>query len=205
MIVSKYTPLLITGLLATLVYCGCGPRFLRSGDSSDFESAAMSTRLDRKDLSGMFNEASKALQQGGVMKHWKALNRDGRQATLALLSIENETSEHVDSSLRTLAKKLETQLINDGIVTVLSRSNQPELLKEIQNQEGQAFDQARVASMGRQLGAQYLLTGKLYDITEKNSEARRVQYFLFMQVIEVETGAIRWQIEVERLKGLQAG
>ena len=87
----------------------------------------------------------------------------------------------------------------------MSRSNQPELLKEIQNQEGQAFDQARVASMGRQLGAQYLLTGKLYDITEKNSEARRVQYFLFMQVIEVETGAIRWQIEVERLKGLQAG
>ena len=205
MTVSKYSPLLITSLLATFVYCGCGPRFLRSGDSSDFESAAMSTRLDRKDLSGMFNEASKALQQGGLMKHWKALNRDGRQATLALLSIENETSEHVDSSLRTLAKKLETQLINDGIITVLSRSNQPELLKEIQNQEGQAFDQARVASMGRQLGAQYLLTGKLYDITEKNSEARRVQYFLFMQVIEVETGAIRWQIEVERLKGLQAG
>jgi hypothetical protein len=202
---SKYIPLLLCGLLIALSYAGCGPRFLRSGDSSDFESAAMSTRLDRKDLIGMFNEASKSLQSGGLMKHWQALNRDGRQATLALLSIENQTSEHVDSSLKTLAKKLETQLINEGTVTVLSRSNQPELLKEIQNQEGKAFDQARVASMGRQLGAQYLLTGKLYDITEKSAEARRVQYFLFMQVIEVETGAIRWQIEVERLKGLQAG
>ena len=205
MTISKYIPLLIICFLVTTAYFGCGPRFLRSGDSSDFESAAMSTRLDRKDLIGMFNEASKALQEGGLMKHWRALNRDGRQATLALLSIENETSEHVDNSLRTLAKKLETQLINDGVVTVLSRSNQPELLKEIRGQEGRAFDQARVATMGRQLGAQYLLTGKVYDITEKSSEARRVQYFLFIQVIEVETGAIRWQIEVERLKGLQAG
>ena len=76
---------------------------------------------------------------------------------------------------------METTLINDGVVTVLSRSNQPELLKELKKQGQAAFDQARIAIMGRQLGAQYLLTGKLYDITEKSLNGRRVQYFLFMQ------------------------
>jgi penicillin-binding protein activator len=193
----------ITLIMAS--HFGCGPRYLRSGESSDFEEAAMSTRLDRKDLESMFKEATQSLSKAGLMRHWKALSRDGQLATLAVLSIENETSEHVETSMMTLVKKLETTLINDGVVTVLSRSNQPELLRELKTQGSSAFDQARIAVMGRQLGAQYLLTGKLYDITEKSLKGRRVQYFLFMQVIEVETGAIRWQMEVERLKGLTAG
>ena len=62
--------------------------------------------------------------------------------------------------------------------------------------------QQRVAKVGRQLGAQYFLTGKIYSITEKSEDSGRVQYFLFMQIIEVETGAIRWQKESKALKGI---
>ena len=201
------TRTIISLILLTLCIdlSGCGPRYLRSGEDRSFEDAAMSTRLDRRDLEVMFKRATAALDKGGLMRHWKALNRDGQQATLAVLSIENETSEHVDTSLMTLVKKLETSLINDGIVTVISRSQQPSLIRELRAQGGKEFDQAQVAAMGRQLGAKYLLTGKLYDIAEKSAKGRRVQYFLFMQIIEVETGAIRWQIEVDTLKGLTAG
>lgn len=188
-----------------LEFSACGPRYIRSGEDNSFEEAAMSTRLDRRDLEGMFKRATAALDKGGLMRHWKAMSRDGQQSTLAVLSIENETSEHVDTSLMTLVKKLETSLINDGVVTVISKSHQPNLLRELRTQGGKEFDQAQVAVMGRQLGAQYLLTGKLYDIAEKSEKGRRVQYFLFMQIIEVETGAIRWQIEVDTLKGLTAG
>ncbi len=203
---TRSTPcysLIILGF--SLYLAACGPRYLRSGEDASFEGSAMSTRLDRHDLEKMFKRADGSLSKAGLMKHWKALNRDGQQVTLAVLSIENETSEHVDTSLMTLVKKLETNLINEGVVTVVSRSHQPELLREIKSQGSSAFDQAQVAIMGRQLGAQYLMTGKLYDIAEKSSNGRRVQYFLFMQVIEVETGAIRWQIEVDALKGLTAG
>ena len=196
---------IFTLMILCLQLFACGPRYLRSGEDRSFEDAAMSTRLDRRDLEIMFNRATTALDKGGLMRHWKALSRDGQSATLAVLSVENETSEHVDTSLMTLVKKLETSLINDGVVTVISRSHQPSLLKELRAQGGKEFDQAQVASMGRQLGAQYILTGKLYDIAEKSAKGRRVQYFLFMQVIEVETGAIRWQMEVDTLKGLTAG
>lgn len=192
-------------LISLLGGSACGPRYVRSGEDTGFEDAAMSTRLDRRDLENMFDRASKSLIESGLMKSWKAFNRDGRQMTLATLPVDNETTEHVESSLSTLIKKLETSLINEGDVTVISRSHQPEVLAEIRNQQGTAFDPTRVAEFGRQLGAQYLLTGKLYDVAEKSEQGRRVQYFLFIQVIEVETGAIRWQVEVETLKGLKAG
>ena len=199
--------LLITSLIFSqaILLAACGPQFVRSGDDSDFERSAMSTRLDREDLKKLFAECTKSLHSGGLMKSWKGLKRDGQQATLAVLPIVNETSEHIDGALQALLKKLETDLINEDIVAVISRVDQPTLLNELKAQQGSAFDPLKVAQMGRQLGAQYFLTGRVYDVAEKGAKGRRVQYFLFMQVIEVETGRIRWQMSSETLKGLIKG
>ncbi|MBM4292746.1 MAG: penicillin-binding protein activator LpoB, partial [Deltaproteobacteria bacterium] len=191
--------------LSALALSACGPAYVRSGEDSDFEGAAMSTRLDKTDLERLFKGCSTDLFRSGLMKHWRALKRDGREGVLAVLPIVNETSEHIDGALQALLKKLETQLINEGDVAVVSRADQPLLLRELKTQQGDAFDPLRVAELGQQLGAQYLLTGRVYDITEKGDEGRRVQYFLFMQVVEVATGRVRWQISEETLKGLVGG
>ena len=200
-------PLLITSAILSLglTLFACGPQFVRAGEDSDFERSAMSTRLDREDLKKLFAECTKSLNSGGLMKSWKGLKRDGQQATLAVLPIVNETSEHIDGALQALLKKLETDLINEDTVAVISRVNQPALLSELRAQQGAAFDKLKVAQLGRQLGAQYFLTGRVYDIAEKGAKGRRVQYFLFMQVLEVETGRIRWQMSSETLKGLIKG
>ena len=60
----------------------------------------------------------------------------------------------------------------------------------------------KAAQLGKQLGVSYFITGKVYDSAEKSGSERRIQYFLFMQAIEVETGAIRWQSEANLTKGL---
>ena len=44
-----------------------------------------------------------------------------------------------------------------------------------------------------QMGAKYAVTGKVQASDERTDDARRVQYFLFMQVLELETGVIRFQ------------
>ena len=208
---THQTPLNLTLALAlTLAFTAplttaCGPSYVRSGEDSDFEGAAMSTRLDKRDLERLFKQCSTDLFKSGLMKHWRALKRDGREGVLAVLPVVNETSEHIDGALQALLKKLETELINEGEVAVVSRVDQPMLIKELKTQQGDAFDPLRVAEMGQQLGAQYLLTGRVYDVTEKGDEGRRVQYFLFMQVIEVATGRVRWQVSVDILKGLVQG
>jgi len=46
---------------------------------------------------------------------------------------------------------------------------------------------------GRQLGVKYYVTGKAQSAEERTEDERRVQYWLFMQVIDVETSAIKWQ------------
>ena len=62
---------------------------------------------------------------------------------------------------------------------------------------------ATVQRFGRMLGVKYIFTGKITSVDERLNKVRRVQYSLFLQVIEVETGAIRFQGEVTRSKQLK--
>ena len=76
------------------------------------------------------------------------------------------------------------------------------LLAELRTQQGKEFDQARAVSMGRQLGVAYFVTGRVVDNAERTADARRVQYFMFMQALDVATGAIVWQNEAAITKAL---
>jgi hypothetical protein len=77
------------------------------------------------------------------------------------------------------------------------------LSREIGIQHGSTYDPATAQRLGRQLGAQYFLTGKLTAVDERLKKTRRVQYSLFLQVIEIESGRVRFQFESARTKALK--
>ena len=159
-------------IVLVLAMVACGPTYVRDTDVEGLDDAAMSTGLDRADLDRLFAENVESLMNSGVSRAWR--EESGAQPTLRLERFANETSEHIDSQLEALLSKLETQLINAGDVLVLAEGND----------------------------ARYHLTGKAYDSAEKTSDARRVQYFLFMKVVDTETGAVRWQNEAAITKAL---
>ena len=186
-------------LLAAGLGAACGPRYVRDTDVPDIDEPAMSTRLDRKDLERLFDECIDSLMHSAIVAQWRA---SSEPPLVAVFPIANETSEHIDSQLAALLSKVETALINNGVAQVVARERQQELIAEVERQRGGAFDPRHAARYGRQLGARYFITGKIYDSAERVDEERRVQYFLFMQLIDVETGAIRWQHEANLTKAL---
>ncbi|MEZ4473057.1 MAG: penicillin-binding protein activator LpoB [bacterium] len=189
-------------LALALALPGCGPAYVRGSENPELDEYAMSTGLDKKDLEKLFDENADSLMKSGAVRRWKDMAREGKDAKIAIFRVKNETSEHIDSQLQALLSKFETRLVNSGDVTVISREQQDTLIEELRKQQGAAFDPNNSAQLGRQLGAQYFLTGKVYDSAEKTGDERRTQYFLFMQVIEVETGVVRWQNEANLTKGL---
>ena len=191
--------LLGTVIIALLSGCGGGPAYVRGSDVPELDEYAMSTKFDKRDLEKLFKENQGHLESSGLMKRWKMSTKDVR---VAVFTIKNDTSEHVDSQLETLLAKFETALINSGTVTVISRERQRMLVEELKLQRSAAFNPGQTAQLGKQLGAQYFITGKLTSSSEKTGSEKRVQYFLFMQAVEIETGAVRWQTEANLTKGL---
>jgi penicillin-binding protein activator len=191
----------------SLVLLGCslflstacaGPQAVRGDDVQGLDTDAMSTGLDKRDLQKLMSENMNALDGSAVVKRWESESRP----QLAVLPFRNETSEHIDSALDALLSDIETNLINAGHVSVISLENQASLLAEIKRQQGDGFDQGKAAAYGRQMGVKYIITGKVFSTDEKIKDQRRVQYYLFMQVLEVETGQILFQNKASLTKAM---
>jgi penicillin-binding protein activator len=185
-------------LIWAAALAGCHPTPVRGEEVPGLDDEAMSTGLDRRDLQKMLHDNMSALQSSAVIQRWQSENRP----SLAVLPIRNETSEHIESSIDSLISDVETILINGGHVRVISHENQGALTDEVRRQQTDAFDQSTVARWGRQVGAKYFVTGKIFSNDERNDNERRVQYTLFMQVLETETGEVLFQSKASVTKAL---
>ena len=188
--------------LSLSAIAGCKPKAIRGGEGTEnpnFDEGAMSTGLDRRDLEDLMKKNMSSLVGSPLWAQWRG---DADTPIVAIWPIKNETSEHLDDQMLTLLSDMETELINSGVVAVVSRERQAEMMAEANLQQGADFNPALAAELGRQIGAKYFLTGKLQSVDERINKERRVQYTLFMQVIEVETSLVRFQTKSERTKGI---
>jgi len=183
---------------------GCAARATRGGEGTanpDLDRPALSVTLDRDDITYLVADYLKRLE---VSPFWQeSVKGASKPPVVAIWPIQNATTQHLDDQMLTLLSSIETSLINTGRVLVIDRSSQESLAREIGVQQGSAYDPRTAQRMGRQLGAQYFFTGKITSVDERLNKTRRVQYTLFLQVIEIETGLIRFQNEVARSKALE--
>jgi len=190
--------LLTAAATLALASCSSGPRAVRGTDEPGLDYEAMSTGLDKRDLQRMMNENMQVMRTSAVVQRWMQEDRP----PVAVLPLQNETSEHIDSALNALISDIETQLINWGAVRVISLQNQQNMMEEIRRQYSDGFDQTKIAHWGKQIGARYFVTGKVYTTDERVGDQRRVQYYLFIQVMNVETGEILFQNKTNTTKAI---
>lgn len=197
--------LAVPALLALLTLAaGCAPRAYRGGEGTarpDLDRPAMSVTLDRDDITYLVSDYLSRLEASAFWQ--QTVKGAPRPPVVAIWPIQNATTQHLDDQMLTLLSSIETALVNTGDVQVVARDRQDELAREIGIQHGAMFDPRSAQRLGRQLGAQYFFTGKITGVDEKLSNMRRVQYTLFLQVLDIETGLIRFQNEVARTKALQ--
>ncbi|MDD9945840.1 MAG: penicillin-binding protein activator LpoB [Myxococcales bacterium] len=178
--------------------CGGGRRAVRGDDEPGLDHAAMSTSLDRRDLQKALNENMQIMRNSAIVQRWMGENRP----PVAVLPMRNETSEHIDSALQALITDVETQLINWGAVRVISLENQQQMMAEIRRQYSDGFDQTQIAHWGKQIGARYFIDGKVFSTDERVGDQRRVQYYMFVRAMSVETGEVLFQNKVAITKAI---
>ncbi len=180
------------------IACG-GPQVVRGQDEPGLDKEALSTGLDKRDLEKMVRQNLDSLKSSSIIKRWEGEDRPA----VAILPIRNETSEHIDGALSSLLSDIETTLINAGHVRVISRERQDQFIKEIEKQNNnKAFNPAQIPMLGQQVGARYFVTGRVYSTDERLGDQRRVQYFLYMDIIDAQTGDILWRDKASVTKAM---
>lgn len=195
-------------LMACLVLSsalGCAPVVSRGGAGTDnpgLDDAALSTGLDKSDVDYLVEQNLQALFDSTFWQR-AVLDNPNDQPVVTVFPFRNDTSEHIDDQLDTLLSSVETFLVNSGSVRVVSRERQADLMREVRYQQSGDIDPASAARIGRQLGAKYYFTGKVGAVDERLKKTRRVQYSLFLQVLEVDTSLVRFQNETARSKAIK--
>ncbi len=180
---------LLIAVALTMTACG-GKSYVRGTEVSGLDDPAMSTGLDKRDLQKLLHQNMKALLSSPLAHQW---NKEPKKYKVAIFPIANETTEHIDSQLQALLSDIEEQMVNSQLVRVISVERQRQLIAEIEKQHGGHFNPDHIVQYGQQLGAQYYITGKVFASDERSAEGRRVQYFMHIQVLSIETGELLFQ------------
>ena len=194
--------LFLTALLGRSL--GCAPQAMRGGPGTsnpDLDARAMSVKLDREDITYLVSDYLERLKSSA---YWQQdVKGAPNRPVMAIWPIQNQTTQHIEDQMLTLLSSIETSLVNTAVVQVVDRGSQEAMAHELGVQQGAAYDPAAAQQLGRQIGAQYFVTGRITSVDEKLNKQHRVQYSLFLQILEIKTGLIKFQNEVTRSKAVK--
>lgn len=164
--------------------------------------ACTSKRVSRResgeaiDLSGRWNDTDSRLVaeemvRDSLSRPWIENFRgaSGERPVVIPYGVKNRTSEHINT--RTFMQNLQRAFVNSGRVRVVSEAAQRETIRGERADQQQGLT-ADPASIGRELGADFVLTGEINDIRDREEGEEVVYYQTNLELISVETNEVVW-------------
>ncbi len=175
-------------LIGVIVFIGCGPTTQVSRIDSD-------TTID---LSGGWNDAdsrmvaetmiSDCLGHVWIIDHMA--KADSKKPVVIVGGIRNKTMEHI--ATQTFIGDIERAFINSGKVrTVSSKSERGEIREERADQSEHAAIET-IKRMGRELGADYMMTGEINTIKDRKEGEQVVSYQTDLTLTNIESNEKIW-------------
>jgi len=132
---------------------------------------------------------------GGLLeKAWLANFKkanEGKRPLVIVGEVENRSDEHIDT--KALFEYIQDEIINSGKVRFADAENRKKILAEIQYQTDSGMVNEKTSKKkGRQIGADFLLTGSISSIVAANDGLKTVTYQTTLRMTDLETAEIIW-------------
>jgi hypothetical protein len=148
------------------------------------------------DLSGKWNDTDSQLVSAEMIQDslsfpWvEEFNaKAGRKPVVIAFGVKNRTAEHINT--QTFMKDLERAFLRSGKVKLVAdRDQRAELREERADQQGGLT--ANPAKIGKEVGADYVLTGVINAINDRLEGNEVVFYQTNLELVSVETNEKVW-------------
>ena len=159
------------------------------------------TRIDTDevtDLSGRWNDTDSRLVSEEMigdclMKPWKAQHWEAQKERPVVIvgEIRNKSSEHI--AVGTFTGDVERAFINSGETDIVASSEEREGVRDERADQQKYSSEESMKQWGRELGADYMLTGVINSIEDQEGGERVVFYQVDMTLIDLERNTKVWQ------------
>lgn len=187
--------LLLTGLLLTGAGCAAFRHSVSERDPA--RTGPLGASYDQRDLLTLADDMARE-----IMAH-PFPPADVPRPIIVDLGLQNRTQSHID--MRALSEAITLNLLNAGRIQLVNAARRDDLLREQGFQLANVTPETRV-QVGRQLGARYMLTGAMTEITQESGKQARVSkqkdvfYRLTVEITDLETGLIVCMKQRDRMR-----
>ncbi len=181
--------LLAMSLLAVIIiFAGCGAK-------KTVQRIEPDTTID---LSGRWNDTdsrqvSEAMIVDCLNHPWltsHATRSQGRKPATIVGAIRNRSLEHI--AVGTFISDIERAFINSGRVSVVSSAQERGELRAEKEDQRQFADVETIKQMGRELGADYMMTGEINSIEDREGGKQVTFYQVDLTLTNIETNEKIW-------------
>ena len=181
-------------LSSVLILGGCAMFRIKVSDTDVNKMPELDARYGPQDLRRLSQEISTEIANSSFMT-----NQQGAPIMI-IYGVQPRTETFVDT--QALTDRIRTTIMQTGKIQFVNEARRQELMKEQGFQAQSATDDTRT-TIGKQLGARYMLTGALVEMQKQTGAQVRVSktemmyYQLTIDITDLETGIVAWSTQRE--------
>jgi len=158
------------------------------------------------DLSGYWNDTDLRQASDALIKQCLDTPRlttfyatNGRLPVIIVGRFKNSSDEHIDTSI--LSQRLEASILGSGKAEfVASGDLRDDIRAERLDQQQGYTDDATMARIGREVGADFMMTGSVKTIVDRYDKTSTRTYFITAELTDITTNRRLWIGEYNDIK-----
>ncbi len=181
----KNTVLLIVSILF-IGSVGCGPKAFVKGDyDSDVnQENLLNDQWSETDMQKVVHDMVASLQAHPVIAQAKA------PPIIMVTQLQNKTSEHIDT--QSIMDMVRVELMRGGRVAFIDKEARGDIKDEYDYQGSGMVSEETKKSAGGQVGADFIVNGRLDSIVQEVGKQKTVYYKVTLNLTNLKSGLIVW-------------
>jgi uncharacterized protein (TIGR02722 family) len=182
----KHLVLTIGFLLSiSLIGCSSNRQFSKGTYDQNIEDPNLLTdKWSESDMQAAVKELVASAVAHPVISNAK------RPPIVMVTRLQNKTSEHIDT--QSITDMFTVELTNSGKVTFVDKAAREDMAEEYDYQGSGMVNRETQKGKGGQVGADFIMNGRLDSIVQEVGKDKTVYYKLTMNLTNLKTGLIQW-------------
>lgn len=177
---------LLLSLVSIVFFSSCGPRaFVRGEYDQNVEADNLLT--DRWSETDMQKAVADLVTS---MRNHRAISKANRPPILMVTKLKNETSEIIETE--SITAMIKAELMRDGSVQFVDKAAREDIAEEYNYQGSGMVSEVSKKGPGGQIGADYIVNGRLDSIVQEAGKQKTVYYKVSLNLTNLQTGLIVW-------------
>lgn len=181
----KKNLLYMTVALAFLALTSCGPKAFVKGEYDDVNREnLLNDQWSETDMQKAVQDLVASLMNSAAIAQAK------KMPIVMVANLQNKTSEHIDT--QSIMDMVRVELMKSGKVGFIDKEARQDIADEYNYQNSGMVSQETKKGPGGQVGADFMINGRLDSIVQEVGKDKSVYYKLTLNMTNIKSSMITW-------------